>query len=229
MATVLAGGPSECLAGSDTLVFAPGAVAPAGVRIPHAAAGSDQRSNPARDTTDRELYCAHHHVFWARPVDSWTELASQSHWWKPAAESFTVTFTTGHLIVDRPTVTGVEGTDPSAWKVACEPAMLAEPVGQHRIKRIFVTKPTGFMWDQSDIHIVADDDGRDLAITVAGVEALTARRLAGRFAAAAAQRRLQEREFIEEHDAEWLEAVAFERGAALELDWAWLYELPAHH
>ncbi|MBW3590841.1 MAG: hypothetical protein KY393_03165, partial [Actinobacteria bacterium] len=111
-------------------------------------------------------------------MDSLTELASQSHWWKPAAESFTVTFTTGHLIVNRPTVTRVEGTESSAWQVTCEPAMLAEPVGQHRIKRVFVTKPSGFMWDHSDIHIVADDDGRDLAITVAGVETLTARRLA---------------------------------------------------
>lgn len=223
---MLAGGLSECLTGGDTLVFAPGAFVGVGIRP--GATGLFERFNLARDSADRELYCAPHHVFWVRPVHSWIELANQSHWWKPAGESFNVTFTTGHLIIDRPTVAGTVSS-PRRVGVPREPAMLCEPVAQHRIKRVLVTKPTGFMWDRSDIHVVADDDGEDLAITVARVETLTARRLAARFAAAAAQRRLQEREFIEEHDAEWLETVAFEPGAALELDWAWLYELPAYH
>lgn len=223
MATALAGRSPGDLAYSDTLVFAPGALASTGLR---AGDRSTEPLNPAREGREHELYSNRHCVFWAHP-NTWTELANGVHWWEPAAEVFSVTFTTGHLVVERT----AEMTGPHARRdgAAAPATELNGPLGQHLIKKIFVTKPTGFMWDRSDIHVVVDHDGKDLAVTVVGIEALTARRLAGRFAAATAQRRLQELEFIEEHDAEWLETVAFNFEAALELDWAWLYELPAHH
>lgn len=230
MATALAGRSPESLTGCDTLVFAPGAVSSEGIPLPGSASGSVEHLGSTRDARAHALYAAQHHVFWGRP-DNWTELANQAHWWKPAADLFAVTFTSAHLIIERPTVATTQSNARTRQVDASpeEVAWLSEPVGQHRIKKVFVTKPTGLMWDRSDIHVVANNDGEDLAITVVGLETLAARRLAGRFAAAAAQRRLQEREFIEEHDAEWLEGVAFTSGAALELDWAWLYELPAHH
>ncbi|MEX2587562.1 MAG: hypothetical protein WD602_06155 [Actinomycetota bacterium] len=227
MEAALAGRSPECLTSSDTLVFAPGALSYDRVPASRGRKGPGLRSGLSRDFEERELYSAQHQVFCMR-TNSWTDLANQMHWWKPAAGNFAVTFTTGRLIVSPPTIAATESGSETD-EVDPEPRLLSGSVGQHRIKKILVTKPTEFMWNRSDIHVIADHDGESLAITVAGLEALTARRVAGRFAAAAAQRRLQEREFIEEHDAEWLETVAFGCAAALELDWAWLYELPAHH
>lgn len=208
---------------AGTLVFAPGVIAAHSPWPRGSASGGGIRP----DVQERELYSGLHSVFWSRP-DSWTELANQAHWWEPRAQTFVVTFTTANLQITRPTEVIIPEGGRSAqldqdWPV------VAGSVGLHRIKKIFVTKPTGLMFDRSDIDLVLDDAGTDLAVTVVGLEAATARPLAARFAAATAQRRLQELDFLEEHEARSLEAVAFGRNATVELDWAWIYELPASH
>lgn len=204
-------------------MFAPGVISAHSPWPRGSASGSGIRPN----IQERELYSGVHSVFWSR-LGSWTELANQAHWWEPRVQNFVVTFTTASLQITRPTEVIIPEGGRSAqleqgWPVA------TGPVGLHRIKKIFVTKPTGLMFDRSDIDLVLDDAGTDLAVTVAGLEAATARPLAERFAAAAAQRRLQELDFLEEHEARWLEAVAFGRNATVELDWAWVYDLPASH
>lgn len=219
MSTALAGRLPDPAA--DTLVFAPGVV-PGEIRH-RPEFGARPALGTAPEAADRQIYSSRHSVFSTR-LPRWTDLDGRGQWWQPDHRRFLVSFTTAGLAIEAPTAAAAES---AGKRVELDDSGGLAPVAHPRIGKIMFTKPAGLMWDRSDIHVVVSGEHDCQVLTVAGIDAKIAPRVAARFAATVAQRRLQEREFIPEHDAQWLEDVAFGSGSPIELDWAWMYELPA--